>query len=42
MWNCKWLLIDSYFFNENVNRENFMELLKDHLSQLFEDVDLHT
>jgi len=35
-------LIGPYFFDGNVNRENFMEFLRDRLSQLLENVDLHT
>jgi len=31
-------LISPYFFDGNINRENFIELLRDRL-QLFEDID---
>lgn len=35
-------LIGPYFFNDNVNGGNFLALLRNHLPQLLEDVDLHT
>ncbi|CAL1678200.1 unnamed protein product [Lasius platythorax] len=35
-------LIGPYFFDGNVNGENFLEFLRNHLPQLLEDVDLHT
>lgn len=35
-------LIGPYFFNENVDGFNFLELLRDHLPALLEDVDLDT
>lgn len=35
-------LISPYFFEENVNRENFLSLLRDILPQLLENVDLAT
>jgi len=34
-------LIDPYFFDGNVNKENFMELLRDRLPQLLKNIDLH-
>jgi len=33
-------LIGPYFFEENVNRVNFLELLRDILPELLENVDL--
>jgi len=35
-------LIGPYFFDGNVNQHNFLELLRDHLTGLLEDVDLET
>jgi len=35
-------LIGPYFFEGNVNSANFLELLRDHLPPLLEDVDLYT
>lgn len=35
-------LIGPYFFNGNVDIFNFLELLRDHLPELLEDVDLNT
>jgi len=35
-------LIGPYFFDGNVNGENFLEFLRNHLPQLLEDVDLRT
>lgn len=35
-------LIGPYFFEENVNRQNFLSLLRDILPQLLENVDLAT
>jgi len=35
-------LIGPYFFEENVNRVNFLELLRDILPELLENVDLAT
>lgn len=35
-------LIGPYFFNGNVNGHNFLELFRDHLPSLIEDVDLET
>jgi len=32
-------LIGPYFFDGNINRENFIEFLRDRLLQLFEDID---
>jgi len=35
-------LVGPYFFEQNVNGQNFLELLRDHLPNLLEDVDLQT
>ncbi|EZA55144.1 hypothetical protein X777_05283 [Ooceraea biroi] len=35
-------LIGPYFFQENVNRNNFLEFLRDHLPVLLEEVNLET
>ncbi|EFN72427.1 hypothetical protein EAG_03551, partial [Camponotus floridanus] len=35
-------IVGPYFFEENVTRHTFLELLRDHLPGLLEDVDLET
>jgi len=35
-------LIDSYFFEDTVNGENILQLLRDELPDLLDDVDLRT
>ena len=38
--NC--YLIGPYFFYQNVNARNYLEILRDHLDELMKDVDLAT